>query len=180
MRKLLYVTCLWFLVTISCARANSPFLAKQKNKAFANLGLGLGLDYGGFGVKLNLNPTKNLGFFIGGGYAIVKPGFNAGVTLRILPDKQFCPFVSGMYGYNAAVKIKGAAKYNKLYYGPSFSIGGELWGKSRTGFWNFELILPVRSQEFNDDWDALKNDPGIKIEQDILPVAFTIGYQFKL
>lgn len=180
MRKRHHLIGLLLITSAAFAQTDTTIVAQPKAKASVNLGIGLGLDYGGVGVKLNVNPNKYIGFFVGGGYAIIKPGFNAGVTARLSPDKRFCPFLSTMYGYNAAVQVKGASKYNKLYYGPSFSIGAEAWGKSKRGFWNFELILPVRSKEFNDDWDVLKNDPGIKIEQDILPIAFTVGYQFKL
>jgi hypothetical protein len=154
---------------------------KKINRTELHLGLGLGLDYGGLiGIQLNVNPHKNIGLFGGIGYALIEIGFNAGAKLRILPEAKFNPYISGMYGYNAVIKIEGASEYNKMYYGPSFGLGCEIWGNTRKGYFNVELIIPVRSQQFTDEWDAIKNNPGIEIKQDILPVAFSFGYNFKL
>jgi len=43
---------------------------------------------------------------------------------------------------------------------------------------NIELVVPFRSKSFHDDWDNIKNNPGIDIQSEPLPVAISIGYHF--
>ena len=49
--------------------------------------------------------------------------------------------------------------------------------KKENTFWNFELLLPIRNSEFQDDIDALKAIGADVTEP--LPVAFSIGYHWK-
>jgi hypothetical protein len=145
-----------------------------------NLGAGIGMDYGGIGGRITLVASPRFEFFGAIGYNLLGVGFNGGVDLRILPQSHFCPFVGAMYGYNAVIKVEGASQYNKTYYGPSFAAGLEIWGRNRPNFFNIELILPVRSSAFHDDYDNLKNNSGIVFKNDIFPVAFSIGYHVTL
>jgi hypothetical protein len=145
-----------------------------------NVGIGLGLDYGTFGVKFSGFPVKHFGLFAGLGYNLVKVGYNLGAIGRILPDKKVCPYVTGMYGSNSVIVIQNASSYNKTYYGPTFGAGIELHFKNNQNFMNFGLLIPVRSQEFYDDWDRIKALPGITNVTDPSPVAISIGYHFRL
>jgi hypothetical protein len=143
-----------------------------------NIGLGIGLDYGGIGAKITFLPVKRLGIFGGIGYAIADFGYNIGAYVRIAPDKTVCPTLGFMYGYNATIKIQNASEYDKVYYGPSVSGGIEIHFGGRPNFMNIELVVPFRSQDFHDDWDTIKQQPNISIVADPLPVAFSIGYHF--
>ncbi len=156
-------------------------LAQAESKASSvNLGFGLGIDYGGLlGGRLTVVPTKNFALFGDVGYNLIGLGFNAGGTLRITPDKNVCPTLSVMYGYNAVIKIEGAEQYNKTYYGPTISFGLEFKPQKR-GFWNIELLLPIRSQDYKDDLDDLKNNPLIEMKSEPLPIGFSVGYHFWL
>jgi hypothetical protein len=145
-----------------------------------NVGIGIGMDYGGLGGKISGFPLKNFGLFAGVGYNLVKAGYNVGGIVRILPGKKVCPIITGMYGYNAVIVVQGASQYDKVYYGPTFGGGIELHFGNKQKFMSFGLLVPIRSQEFYDDWDALKANPGIVDTTDPLPVGISVGYHFKL
>lgn len=146
-----------------------------------NLGLGFGTDYGGMGLQVQCRPAPPLVMFAGGGYAFAGFGYNVGAQGRILPDAKWCPFVSAMYGYNAVIVVKGADQYNQLYYGPSVGLGVEDHRRdNKSNFWRFEIILPFRPQEFQDDMDALKKNPSIKIQAEPPPFSVSVAYHFGL
>jgi hypothetical protein len=144
-----------------------------------NMGFGMGLDYGGFGGRLSVLPSKNFSVFGAIGYNLFEAGLNAGVQARLLPDNNVCPVLGAMYGYNGVIVIKGAEEYNKTYYGPSFSFGLEFKStKNPKNFYVIELLLPIRPKEFNQDFNELENDPYIKIETKPLPIGFSFGIHF--
>jgi hypothetical protein len=144
-----------------------------------NIGIGLGLDYGGvIGFRYTYMVAPKFGMFGSLGYVLVGPGFNFGATYKFSPDKKVTPTLGAMYGYNAAIKVVGASEFDKIYYGPSFSFGVEVkTRRNEKNFWNFELVLPIRSSEYKDDMDALLNNPDIDISEG-MPIAFSIGYHF--
>ncbi|HVN58833.1 MAG TPA: hypothetical protein VMT63_11075 [Bacteroidales bacterium] len=141
-----------------------------------NLGFGIGLDYGGIGGRLAFSPDKHIDIFGGAGYNFLGAGFNAGLAYKFLPESFICPYISAMYGYNGVIKVTNAAEYNQTYYGPSFSIGGQFWSHRMPGFFNLELVIPVRSSEMHDDYNKLKN-LGASMSA-LLPVAFSVGFHF--
>jgi hypothetical protein len=144
-----------------------------------NFGVGLGIDYGGIGGKLSFVPTPHVAIFGSIGYNLNGAGYNGGVIFRILPERKVCPYGSFMYGYNAVIIIDGMEEANKTYYGGSISAGIELHRREKPNFWNFGLIVPIRSQEFRDDMDALKRNPNVEITE-ALPFGITVGYHFSL
>ena len=158
-----------------------PQQRPESNDMAWNLGLGLGIDYGGFGAQLQCRPAPPLVIFAGGGYALSGFGYNAGVQGRILPSAKWCPFISAMYGYNAVIVVQGASEFNQLYYGPSVGVGLEDHRRDNAdNFWRFELILPFRPQEFQDDMDALKKNPVIDIKSEPPPFSFSVAFHFGL
>ena len=144
------------------------------------LGLGLGLDYGGFGGKIEYLPVKNFGLFGGLGYNLLSAGWNVGATFKILPDKNVSPNLMLFYGYNGVSKVEGAPQYEMVSYG--VTIGGNLdikVGKNGNKL-SVSLFFPFRSQNFMDNYDTLKKDPNIEIKSDLLPVAIGVGYNILL
>jgi hypothetical protein len=98
---------------------------------------------------------------------------------RITPEEKVVPTFSLMYGYNAAIKISGAPQYDKIYHG--VSIGAGLIFKSSqqpTNFWHFEVILPFRPSEFDQDYNALKSNSSIIGLEKPWPVTISVGYHF--
>ena len=141
----------------------------------ANVGFGIGVDYGGFGGRITYLPTPGFGLFAGLGYNLAGAGYNVGGMFRFSPEKRVVPCLYAMYGYNAVLKITGAIEVNKSYYGPSFGGGIQIKSKRNPkNFWNIELLLPIRPSEFEDDQNFYKSQ-GVEFN-DPLPVSFSLGY----
>ena len=175
MRKIIVIVALLSLIHIS----DNSLSQDSTYFNYSNFGLGVGIDYGGIGCRLTYLPVKYFALFGSVGSCLIGFGYNVGATFPIIPDQRVCPNFSVMYGYNAFIKIKGASEYNKIYYGPSLSLGIEIRAKKRMeNYFNLELILPFRPKEFTDDLDVIKNDPDIKIYSEPLPILFSIGYHF--
>ena len=145
-----------------------------------NIGIGGGIDYGGFGGRISLLTSPRLEFFAALGYNLLGLGLNGGVDFRISPMSRICPYFGVMYGYNAVIKVTGAEMYNQIYYGPSWNLGLEFHSRSNNNFFNLEFILPIRSSEYHDDIKNLKNNPNIIFSNEPLPIAISIGYHFSL
>lgn len=141
-----------------------------------NIGVGGGLDYGGLGVQTGFRPSERFSLFAGLGYNLDGMGYNIGAQFHFPSEKKLSWYITGMYGYNAVLIVTGDIKREKTYYGPSAGAGLQL-KRGEKGFWNFELLLPFRTSEFQDDIDALDNIGADVTEP--LPVAFSVGYHWK-
>ena len=168
------------LVTSSSFAQDYTRYDTPEQESKMNIGLGIGLDYGGIGGRVTFLPVKRLALFAGLGYALVDFGYNVGAQLRIIPDNKICPTFGVMYGYNGVIQVQNASMYDKIYYGTSLSGGMEIHFGGKQNFMNIELIVPFRSETFYDDWDRIKQNSSISIQSDPLPVAFSIGYHFAL
>jgi hypothetical protein len=144
----------------------------------ANLGLGMGISYGGFGARLSVLPVQHVALFAAGGYNLDGFGYNLGAEIRLLPGKRVVPTLMAMYGYNGVIVVKGAEQYNKTYYGPTIGAGMEIHSGNGQNFFTIELLVPFRPQEFHDALQELKNNPSIEITGP-WPVAFSFGYHMK-
>jgi hypothetical protein len=166
---------------ISIAQTES---ADPRKPDFANIGLGFGFDYGGIGANLTVYPQKNIGIFFGGGYALAGFGYNAGIKLRLSPDRGTVvnPFFTAMYGYNAAVVITDNTDLNKLFYGTTLGAGIDIRSKkpSSKGYLSLALMVPLRSPDAQNYIDFLKNQYGATFANDLIPIGFSIGYKFIL
>ncbi len=156
-----------------------PSRALESEYSYFRFGAGLGIDYGGFGVRLTVLPSKYVGLFLAGGYAIAGFGLNGGVMVKTAPDRRVSPYFNVMYGYNAAIAVIGASKSNKLYNG--VSLGGGVQLKSRrtpTNYWLFGLVVAFRSSEFDRDFTLLQNSGTVTGLTKPLPVNISVGYHF--
>jgi len=170
----------FYLIAVVVSFLSATSIAQENSTpSKVNLGLGMGLDYGGFGGRFTFVPAKNFALFGGVGYNLLGLGYNFGGTYRILPDKRICPTISAMYGYNGVIKISGAWSFEETYFGPTFGIGLE-FRPQRKGYWNLELLVPIRSKDYHDDMDAIKNDPNIELKSEPLPIGISVGYHFWL
>jgi hypothetical protein len=151
--------------------------AQDQSKSY--LGLGMGLDYGGFGVRAEFLPIKALGIFGGVGYNMVNAGYNAGLSWKLVPGRRGTPIISAMYGYNAAIKIKysNGTTEGHTYNGFTAGIGFELHNKSMRNKLLCQLLVPFRSSTFKNDYDRYKRQ-GVSFARRVSDVAFTIGYNF--
>jgi hypothetical protein len=151
-------------------------------KEISNVGIGLGLDYGGIiGVNLLLYPQQNIGLFAGAGFAFIGIGYNAGIKLRF-NAKQVNPYILGMYGYNTAIKITNASQFDKFFYGPTLGFGLDFGSSrhNRNGYFTCALLFPIRGQEVSDYIDDLKNNHGVEFTMGLIPIAISLGYRIKL
>lgn len=151
---------------------------------YVDVGLGLGMDYGGvFGGKITWSPLKYLGVFAAGGLQLGGFGWQIGVKGYAIPKtskKGFRPDLKVMYGINAVIYVMDYDQYNELYQGFSLGPGVEIrFGRLKKHGLDADLNIPIRSKEFYDDWDKLKKDPNIVIESEPLPVSISIGYHME-
>ncbi len=163
---------------------NSTKGTNEKTKSYKQsyFGLGLGFDYGGIGLKAEYLPSKYIGLLVGFGYNLVDPAYNLGLSFKALPGKKVTPIIIAMYGYNAFIKIKNAAgniSYSKTYYGATVGAGADIKFGRNSNKISLALLAPFRHSAFHNDYDGLK-DAGYKFEQDILPVAFSVGVNFAI
>lgn len=177
----LSILCL-FLAVDSYSQDTSTI---KQNKLNTTIGLGVGLDYGGIGANILYYPVDQIGLFAGVGYAFAGAGYNVGAKLRLNAKKEspkISPYLIGMYGYNAAIAVKNASNFNKLFYGPTFGFGVDLKpkDKGRNGYWSLALLVPIRSSEVDQYTDYLKESEGIQFENELLPIGFSIGYRIKI
>jgi len=144
-----------------------------------SVGIGFGQDYGGYGGRLTFYPDRHIGLFGSVGYILAGAGFNFGVMAHVKPENKVVPVFSVMYGYNAALKVTGTIEINKIYNGLSLGAGfiSRSYANPRN-YWHFGLILPFRSQEFEDDFNALKSNPFISGLEKPWPVTISVGYHF--
>lgn len=150
----------------------------------AAVGLGFGLDYGGMGVNISAYPMKDFGVFIGVGYALAGVGVNGGAKLRFAvnrPSPKVTPYLIAMYGYNAAIVVTNQASLNKLFYGFSAGAGIDIRPRKHpAGYWSLGVIVPFRSSKVDAYFDDLKYNHGVEFQNELFPVAFSIGYKFKI
>jgi hypothetical protein len=176
----LFLLCL-MLNRFSMAQKN---VLDSRKPDIVNFGPGLGFDYGGIGVNLMVYPQKNIGIFLGGGYAIAGFGYNAGIKLRLSPDRASVvnPFFTAMYGYNAAVAISGSSQFDKLFYGPTLGAGIDLRSKKTfsKGYLSLAIMVPIRNSDAQNYIDLLKNQYGASFTSNLIPIGFSVGYKFIL
>lgn len=145
------------------------------------LGVGFGQDMGGvFGFGLAYWPAPWLGGFVGGGWAVAGFGYQTGIDLRLPTSKRTSPFLTVMYGYNGAIHVKGLEKLDAVYTGPTIGAGIILKQRVSRNYWRFAINAPIRSQEFLDDWEAVKSRPDVEVRSDLLPVTISAGFHLKL
>ena len=157
-------------------------LTDQPNETFnkAYIGVGFGLDYGGIGIKAEFLPTKYVSFFGGAGYNLVDPAYNVGLSAKILPDQMVCPFIIGMYGYNAALKVSGpflGERERKTYYGLSMGAGIDIRSRGSNNKISLAILIPFRDPDFQKTFDEYER-LGYKFNQKPWPIAISIGFNF--
>jgi hypothetical protein len=149
-----------------------------------DFGIGIGIDYGGLiGAQVGYAPIGHLLVFGAGGYYGIGFGWQVGVKGLILPrtDKKVArPYGKVMYGCNSAIMVDGAPEFNQIYNGWTVGAGVELrFGSKKSNGIDIDFNVPIRSAEFWDDWNIIKNTPGIDVTQDPTPVGLSIGYHFE-
>lgn len=163
----------------ACAQA--PVQTASPERKGVYLGVGFGQDLGGlFGFGVTYWPSPWLSGFVGGGWAIADFSYQTGLEFRLPSRSRTSGFLTAMYGYNGAIHIKGLEKLDGVYIGPTFGGGVMLQQRRSRNYWRFSVNVPIRSQQFLDDWDAVKKRPNVEVKQDLLPVTLGIGFHLGL
>jgi len=150
-----------------------------QNEQQVYLGLGAGLDYGGIlGGKIEYLPIKNLGLYGGLGYNLLSLGWNVGATYKILPEKKVSPNLMLFYGYNAVSQVKGAPEYEMTSYGVTVGANLDIKLGAKGNKLSVGLFVPIRTQKFMDNYDAMKKDPRVEMKSDLLPIAVSVGFNW--
>lgn len=180
-------TLFFFLLFALCAHhsliAQESTTSPQDSNSYLRtfIGLGGGLPYGGFGMKLTQQLTQELDVFGGVGYNLVGVGYNVGLQVKIPSERRAQFFFNGMYGYNAVIKIKNLESSEKSYYGPSFGAGLKLKSRKLNGsYWDFALVVPVRNKEFKEDQDFYAKSSLVENFTKAFPVLLSVGYNFQI
>lgn len=176
MRTLMLAVCMALMRLSAIGQDGSP---KPSVSDSPHMGLGLGLDMGGIGLRADVPVNHHFAVIAGAGYALVGIGWNAGLQYRFMPDRKAGLFCCALYGYNAAIKIKGGSQYDALYYGPSVGAGVELRKAHTTNFWKIALFVPFRSSDFTADLDLLRDKGYFGPNEGPWPVLFGVGYHFE-
>ncbi len=148
------------------------------------IGIGGGLDYGGFGGNITYYPAQSIGVFGGVGYALAGVGYNGGVKIRYVPAKEGArvhPHGLVMYGYNAAVAVMNRSDLNRMFYGPTVGAGIDFHRNlMKRGYWSFSVLVPIRKDEVQEYIDMLESVYGAEFQSSLFPVSVSIGYRFIL
>lgn len=143
-----------------------------------SVGLGFGLDYGGdLGTRVTL-PINNLSFFASLGYFTIGMGYNAGAVLRFFSEKAVCPYMIGMYGSNAYIKVAGVN--NSPYFGVSVGGGIEIRSKKLKNYFSVSLIAPIRSESYEKNILLIKQNYNSIKKPDNVFLSFGYHYVFSL
>ncbi len=152
----------------------------REEPATITIGPGLGIDFGGLGAQLSGRPMPMLNLLLGVGYNLNGAGINAGAAWRVLPHRRCCPYLVGLYGYNAVIAARGDDGFARTYYGPSAGLGLEVHPRRSSGHLQLAVFLPFRPAGFKGDLERAKGDPAVDLRFEPLPVAFSLGYHFGL
>jgi len=85
-----------------------------------------------------------------------------------------------MYGSNSIITADGIDEYDKIYKGFTVGLGMEFrFGTKKQNGFDIDLNVPLRTPEFWDDYNRMKNDPRLDVIQGSIPVAFSVGYHYE-
>jgi len=148
---------------------------------FVDLGVGVGLDYGGIvGAKVAfIMPFRQISVFGAGGLQFFGFGWNVGTTFRILSMKKsrtFRPNIKLMYGINRSTMVIDASEYDGMFTGWTPGIGAEFrFGKKKSNGFDVDINFPIGSDDYEARMNLIEADPRVE-SIIVLPVAFSIGY----
>ncbi|MFT4661937.1 MAG: hypothetical protein ACI8XB_002219 [Patiriisocius sp.] len=159
---------------------SSHFLNQRTDESF--ISMGIGLDHGGIGIQVGGNVSNGVYLFGGIGYALIGIGANVGTKIQLKSEgssSKTIPFLEGMYGYNAVIAVKNASGLNKAFYGPSFGGGLDFYSNSGN-FFSLGILVPIRGEDVDDYIQSLKRNYGVVFENDLPPIALSLGYGFSI
>jgi hypothetical protein len=174
MKAILYpCLALCLLIGVEAATAQSNDKSNEHPMTGVYLGLGLGLEYGGIGLKVEYLPITHLGLFLGMGYNLADLGVNAGLSYKIIAHAKVTPIINVMYGFNTVVDTGFYYGTGSIaYYGLSFGAGVDIRTGKASNKFSLSILYPVRSSQYKDRMNGSNSsNPAI---------AASIGFNFSL
>jgi len=156
---------------------------KAQNDTYKHLdfGLGMGLNYGGFGMSLAFAPAPIVSIEGNMGYNLSKAVMGGALNIHVVPknlSKTYGLAIKTMYGYNAVLITENGGMDDKTFYGLSFGLSNELrFGSRKRSGINIDLIVPIRSDEVEEYRNELIDygyDMGV-----LTPITISIGYHIE-
>lgn len=146
-------------------------------KPSSTLGVGAGLDYGGFGMRLTQTFGDDVSVFAGLGYNIVGAGVNFGALGRIpiSAKSDLTPML--MYGYNKLTFDPKSAPDENIHYGATFGLGLETYDFF-DNHWSFALLFPVEGSTYGHAVSSQGADSPTPLSPLSLPIDLSVGYHF--
>ncbi|MFD2037687.1 hypothetical protein ACFSKL_23030 [Belliella marina] len=171
MKSTLLIICLLVLsLNVSAQNLSS-------SKGSSTMGIGMGLPYGGFGLKFNHHILNYFSAFGGVGYNLVGIGVNGGLNFTVPTEKNAEFYFTGMYGYNAVMKFENYSALNTTYYGASLGSGIKINSQRHEGrYWDIGILAPLRNSRYKSDIKYFESS----IESKPWPVQLYFGYHFSL
>lgn len=177
-RKLFaFIFILTFTVNASLAQ-DTNVSSLQGEKSY---GIGYGLPYGGIGLKVGYNLIDGLNAFAGVGYQTGSIGYNIGVAKDFIPNGVVQPYVSAMFGSNAAIRLIGTSYDERVFLGPSVGAGvkiNALAHSYRGNYLEIGAIYAFTSVTYQEEFESIKNSSYANKLNEPWPVLVVIGYNF--
>jgi len=172
MKNLLKILC----IIVCLLYFESHIYGQEVSKKY--FGFGLGLDYGGYGGKIEFLPVKNFGIFGSLGYIFFREGWNLGFTCKILPLKKVSPNLLYFYGFNGALIVEGASHFNTVSYGVTVGANLDIKVNNKGDKFSLGFFIPMRSSNFLDRYNEVKNNGSISMKNELLLYTISLGFNF--
>ena len=184
--KAFYIISLAILLSVSNSFSqdnitNTDTSEIKSNTPKLTFGIGLGIDYGGFGTQFKVKFFNAIEAYMGIGHNTNNFNISIGTSVSFFKKSFLQPKFSLTYGTTHLIIIEKASQYNESFQGFAFGIGANIFFNKRTGN-HFSLglnILPP-SQEFIQATNQLRKDPNVSITEQARDWGITIGYHMSI
>lgn len=144
-----------------------------------SLGLGVGINYGGFGAQANYLFGNNFRISAGYGTNLVKMNYSLGISYRFLSKSTFCPVLSYAYGYHKTVYDRENVEKSTSYNGSSIGLGLEIWNNQRDSYFLINAFLPIETIN-NIKSNTIENSSKFYQLLNSNPIVFSVGYHLAI
>ncbi len=175
-----------FTTTLQAQVSSNENTASVKpTREIVSAGFGIGHDYAGIGIGLNIYPHKNFGVLINGGYFMSGPSYKVGLVARHITKSKVDPFVSFLYGYSGGVSLTDEDgrimdNYNKIFIKPNIGTGVNVHF-TKTICLTASISTNTAYSDIKDYMDKLENEAGADFSNSIiLPFGISFGIKWTI